>query len=108
MKKLFLLISGLALTACQAHRVNAVRIESQFGNPIRGAEIDMYSINSGHPVYPNLTTSQAGSAPLRETLYVNSSFVISVRNEDRSYVFRSDHFRYEKGGVLVLRLKDQY
>ena len=108
MKKALLLVPLLALSACQYHKVSALRVESQFGNPIGGATVGMYSMNSGHPIYPNATSGGEGLAHLPHTVTLGPSYIFSVSYEGRSYHFDYNELRWDKSGIPTLRLKNQY
>ena len=82
-----------------------MRIEDALGDPINGATVKMSSMDSGYPIYPDVVTGPDGFAAMSNMPCVNRSFLFSVDHEGEKYFFQSDDFQYEKGDVLVLRLR---
>ncbi|MCC5846360.1 MAG: hypothetical protein JJU05_19090 [Verrucomicrobia bacterium] len=96
----------ILFTGCQSRRVRSFRVEDPFGKPISGARIQMMSMNSGHPIYPEIITGEDGMAPLQSKVAVDRSFLYRVIAEDEGYSFAHSDLRWEEG-VLVIRLKQK-
>ncbi len=107
MRKAILVTAMLALVGCQTRRVDVLRVESQFGNPIRGATVGMSSMNSGHPIYPDSVTDKDGLAPLQGRILIGPSFIFTVAADDQRYIFEYSDLRWD-GATPVIRIKDQY
>lgn len=108
MKSIISIAIAALLSNCQVHRVTVVRVETDSGDPICGATVGMFSMQSGHPLYPDLITDAEGLAPIIPGLYVNKAFIFNVKRDSKKYVFDSKSRRYENDRIVVLRLKDEY
>ena len=107
MKILPLFIALTAITGCQTQRITSFRVENQNGKPVSEASIGFTSMNSGHPLYPEVKTGDDGIAHLQESVVVGKSFLYRVMSADGWYDFRHTDLIW-KGNVPVLQLKEKY
>jgi hypothetical protein len=107
MNKIIIFIAIFALAGCQSYRVAAIKVENENGIPASGAAVGMYSMQSGHLLYPDVVTNENGIAQADTLSSINNSFILNVHFKGEAYSYAAEDFKFEGDDVLVLRLTDK-